>query len=77
MHLPEQIEGERLIIWVARPGDGLLFNEASIESLDQLSPWLARVSPPLTVEESEESCHGVFGQELEIRKAILRLLLVP
>lgn len=62
MHFPEQIESERLIIRVARPGDGPLLNEAIIESLDRLSPWLAWVSPPPTVEESEESCRRAFGR---------------
>ncbi|GAA5481112.1 GNAT family N-acetyltransferase [Haloferula sargassicola] len=62
MHLPEQIESERLIIRVARPGDGKLFNQAITESLDHLSPWLAWVTPPPTIEESEESCRRAYGR---------------
>jgi RimJ/RimL family protein N-acetyltransferase len=54
--LPEQIESERLLIRVARPGDGLVFNTAIIESLEQLAPWLAWVTPPPTPAESEHSC---------------------
>lgn len=64
MHLPEQIESERLIIRVARPGDGRVFHEAVVESLDRLSPWLAWVSPPPTVEDSEESCRRAYGRFL-------------
>lgn len=54
------IESDRLIIRVARPGDGKVFNEAIIESLDQLIPWLSWVSPPPTVSESEESCRRAY-----------------
>ncbi|RYD67480.1 MAG: N-acetyltransferase [Verrucomicrobiaceae bacterium] len=54
--LPEQIESERLIIRVARPGDGIAFNEAITESLTELSPWLGWVTPPPTPEDSERSC---------------------
>lgn len=55
-HLPEQIQSERLIIRVARPGDGTVFNAAILESLDQLAPWLGWVTPPPTLEQSEDSC---------------------
>ncbi len=56
MCLPEQIESERLLIRVARPGDGKAFHEAVSESLDQLAPWLAWVTPPPTLADSEASC---------------------
>lgn len=62
MQLPEEIESERLVIRVARPGDGKVFNEAIIESLDQLTPWLAWATPPPTVAESEESCRRAYGR---------------
>lgn len=54
--LPEQIESARLIIRAARPGDGTVFHEAVTDSLPQLAPWLAWVTPPPTPEASEESC---------------------
>lgn len=54
--LPEQIESERLIIRVARPGDGKVFNAAILDSLDRLAPWLGWVTPPPTLEQSEDSC---------------------
>ena len=54
--LPEQIESERLVIRVARPGDGAVFHQAITESLAQLSPWLGWVTPPPTPESSEDSC---------------------
>lgn len=62
MQLPEQIESERLIIRVARPGDGKVLNEAIIESLDQLTPWLPWAIPTPTVAESEESCRRAYGR---------------
>jgi RimJ/RimL family protein N-acetyltransferase len=64
MPLPEQIESERLIIRTARPGDGALSNAAVLESLDRLSPWLAWVSPPPSVEQSELSCRRAYARFL-------------
>jgi RimJ/RimL family protein N-acetyltransferase len=62
--LPEQLESERLVIRVARPGDGPVFNEAVIESLAELSPWLAWVTPAPSVEDSERSCRRAFAKFL-------------
>ena len=62
--LPEQIESKRLIIRVARPGDGAIFNAAILESLDRLSPWLGWVSPPPTLEQSEQSCRKAYARFL-------------
>lgn len=62
MHLPERIETERLVIGVARPGNGECFNEAILESIEELSPWLGWVTPPPSVAESEESCRRAFGR---------------
>lgn len=63
-HLPEQIESDRLIIRVAKPGDGPMFNAAIVESLPELSPWLGWVSPAPTVEQSESSCRRAFARFL-------------
>ena len=54
--LPEQLESERLIIRVARPGDGSVFHESITESLAERSPWLGWVTPPPEPEDSEASC---------------------
>lgn len=62
--LPEQIESERLIIRVARPGDGAVFNEAITESLAELSPWLGWVTPPPTLEGAEASCTAAHDRFL-------------
>ncbi|MCP5560369.1 MAG: GNAT family N-acetyltransferase [Verrucomicrobiaceae bacterium] len=62
--LPEQIETERLIIRVARPGDGPMFNEAVLESLETLKPWLGWVTPPPTLEQSEFGCRRAYARFL-------------
>lgn len=62
--LPEQIETPRLIVRVARPGDGAMFNEAVVESLPQLSPWLGWVTPPPTLAQSEASCRRAYARFL-------------
>jgi RimJ/RimL family protein N-acetyltransferase len=62
--LPEAIESERLLIRVARPGDGAMFNEAILESLPQLSPWLGWVTPPPTPAQSEQRCRRAYGRFL-------------
>jgi RimJ/RimL family protein N-acetyltransferase len=62
--LPEQLETERLIVRVARPGDGQTFNHAVIESHERLAPWLAWVTPQPTVEASESSCRKAYARFL-------------
>lgn len=62
--LPESLETARMLIRVARPGDGPVFNEAVLDSLTQLSPWLGWVSPPPTAEESEINCRKAFARFL-------------
>lgn len=61
---PERIETERLVIRVAQPGDGPAFNEAVVESVQSLSPWLAWVTPVPSVQESEERCRRAYGKYL-------------
>ena len=53
-NFPTTIETERLILRAPEPGDGSALNEAILDSLEALRPWLrfARTAP--TVEESEE-----------------------
>ena len=62
--LPEQLETERLIVRVARPGDGEMFNQAVIESHERLAPWLSWVTPQPTVEESELDCRRAYARFL-------------
>ncbi len=62
--LPEALDSERLHIRVARPGDGAVFNAAILESIDRLSPWLAWVNPPPTLDQSEFSCRRAYARFL-------------
>jgi RimJ/RimL family protein N-acetyltransferase len=62
--LPESIETERLIIRVAKPGDGAVMNAAIKASHETLSPWLGWVTPVPSVEESEEGCRNAYGRFL-------------
>lgn len=62
--LPERIESERLVIRVARPGDGALFNAAIAASHAELAPWLGWVSPLPGVAESEQNCRRAHARFL-------------
>lgn len=64
MYLPEVVETDRLIIRVAKPGDGASFNKAILESLEHLKDWLGWVTPPPTLVQSEESCRKAYGRFL-------------
>lgn len=50
---PDSFETERLTIRAPRPGDGKYVNEAILESLDELRPWMAWARTAPTLEESE------------------------
>jgi len=54
--LPESLRTERLLIRVARQGDGPMFSAAIADSHAELAPWLGWVSPPPTADEAEARC---------------------
>lgn len=62
--LPEELYTPRLLVRVARPGDGVVFNRAIIESLDRLRPWLAWVTPVPSLADSEFSCRRAYARFL-------------
>lgn len=62
--LPEQMESRRLLIRVARPGDGQVFNDAISRSLPDLAPWLGWVTPPPSLEQSEFNCRRAYARYL-------------
>jgi RimJ/RimL family protein N-acetyltransferase len=62
--LPEQLESRRLIIRVARPEDGSALNEAIVQSLQELKPWLPWVSPAPCVAQSELTCRSAYARYL-------------
>jgi RimJ/RimL family protein N-acetyltransferase len=56
LNIPEEIETERLIVRVARPGEGAAVNEAIHESFAELQPWMPWAQTCPTPEETE--AHG-------------------
>ena len=58
---PEALWSERLLIRTAKPGDGRAYNEAVVESLAALAPWLAWARTAPTLEVSEQACRHAYG----------------
>lgn len=58
---PTELVSERLVIRPARPGDGSEFNEAVVESLPELAPWLHWAKEAPTVDVSEQDCRHAYG----------------
>ncbi len=61
---PESLETDRLLVRVARPGDGQMFNAAIVASCEQLKQWLGWVDPPPSLRESEASCCRAYARFL-------------
>ncbi|WP_169089848.1 GNAT family N-acetyltransferase [Paenibacillus sp. PL91] len=64
LSIPESIESDRLLIRAPKCGDGIQLNEAVIESINELKPWMPWAQSIPTVEESE----------IVIRRARLRYM---
>ncbi|MQR01612.1 GNAT family N-acetyltransferase [Glaciimonas soli] len=62
--LPEEIHTKRLLIRVARPSDGAMFNQAIVESAGQLKDWLGWVTPVPGIDDSEQSCRRAYARFL-------------
>ncbi len=62
--LPETLETERLVVRVAKPGDGKVFNEAILESLAELGMWLAWAVSAPSVDQSESVCRRAYARFL-------------
>jgi RimJ/RimL family protein N-acetyltransferase len=58
---PESIQTDRLFIRTAKPGDGPAYNQAVVESLAELAPWLHWAKTPPTLEVSESACRHAYG----------------
>lgn len=55
LDIPEDIETERMIVRIARPGEGAAVNEAIRESFAELQPWMPWAKTCPTVEETESN----------------------
>lgn len=53
IEVPEKIETERLVLLAPRAGVGPALNEAVIETLDQLQPWMPWAQQAPSVEDTE------------------------
>ena len=62
--LPAQIDTCRLLIRVARPEDAKVLNDAVLESLPELSPWLCWVHPVPAFADSVVACRTAYARYL-------------
>ena len=56
LEIPEKLESERLTLAASRAGQGAVVNDAVLESMPRLKPWMPWAQEPPTVEESEKVC---------------------
>ena len=59
---PDSIETERLLIRAPRPGDGAVMNEAVLESMNELRPWLPWAETAPTLAESEGVVRRMYAK---------------
>ncbi|WP_127492983.1 GNAT family N-acetyltransferase [Paenibacillus glycanilyticus] len=72
--IPESFESARLLIRAPLFGDGAAVNEAVVESIEELRPWMPWAKQIPTIEESEI---GIRKSRLEfLERTDLRLLLI-
>jgi len=74
LDIPESFETERLLIRVPRPGDGLAFNAAILESFDDLQPWMPWAKERPSIEKSEENSRKAYSLFLSREDITLRLI---
>ncbi|MCK9860927.1 GNAT family N-acetyltransferase [Paenibacillus sp. ATY16] len=72
--IPESFESARLLIRAPLFGDGAAVNEAVVESIEELRPWMPWANQIPTIEESEI---GIRKSRLEfLERTDMRLLLI-
>lgn len=62
--VPEELAAERIVLRAIRPGWGERVNEAAIESLAELRPWMPWAQSAPSVADSEEWCRRAAGRML-------------
>lgn len=65
MNIPDTIESERMLIRAPRVGDGAVLNEAMLESMNELRPWMVFAQQEQSVEETEEYVRRSYIQYME------------
>jgi RimJ/RimL family protein N-acetyltransferase len=73
LDFPDSFETERLIIRCPGPGDGKAINEAIIESLEDLKPWMPWAQKAPALEESEALCRQWQAKWLTREDLVLHL----
>jgi RimJ/RimL family protein N-acetyltransferase len=72
--IPESFETDRLLIRVARPGDGAEVNAAILETFDDLHAWMPWAAERPTVAQTEEYCRRAYSQFILREDFALRLI---
>lgn len=62
--LPEELETERLFLRCPKPGDGRLLNDAVLESIEELRPWMDWATPTPSLVDSEVTCRRAYARYL-------------
>jgi len=62
LDVPESIESERLVLRAPRVGDGATVNEAVVESIDALRPWMPWAKTTPTVDDSERNAREAIAK---------------
>lgn len=73
--IPESFESEHLLIRAPLWGDGIKLNEAVIESINELKPWMPWAQTIPTVEESEAVIRRARFKYLERTDLMMLLIL--
>jgi RimJ/RimL family protein N-acetyltransferase len=69
IELPAELASERLLMRAPRAGDGAALNDAMVESLESLKPWMPWAQEMPTPEESELTCRQIalrFAQRSDL-----------
>jgi RimJ/RimL family protein N-acetyltransferase len=75
LDLPDRLETDRLILRPPLPGDGPTMNEAVLETIDALRPWMPWATPTPTVDDTEAWCRKAYAEFLARRQLPLLLFL--
>ncbi|GAA0136969.1 GNAT family N-acetyltransferase [Paenibacillus sp. YSY-4.3] len=74
LDIPDCFESKRLLIRAPKPGDGAALNEATVESIEQLRPWMPWAQEMPSPEDSETVIRRAHLNFME--RSDLMLLLV-
>ena len=75
LDLPDRLETARLVLRAPLPGDGPAMNEAVIETIEALQPWMPWANPAPTPEQTEAWCRQSYGEFVLRRQLPLLMFL--